>query len=111
MTLKDFVLRALYDGANSASENDLTVIGFVAQPGDAYPTGYSLARLTISCCAADASPMQIHIAGAAKYPVGTWLRAVVSAQPGTANAANDYVPTVDLVSSTPIAQPADPYEH
>ncbi len=111
LTLKDFVMRALYDGANSVSDNDTTVIGFIAPAGDGYPDGYSLARMTISCCAADATPMQIHLTGPARYPPNTWVTAVVSAQPGTADAGNDYVPTVDLTSMHPTAQPADPYEH
>ena len=111
LTLKDFVMRSLYDGDNSVSDNDVTVIGFIAPPGDGYADGYSLARMTISCCAADASPMRIHLPGEAKYPVNTWVAAVVSAQTGTATQDNDYVPTADLTSMTPIAQPSDPYEH
>jgi uncharacterized repeat protein (TIGR03943 family) len=111
LTLKDFIMRALYDGANSVSDNDITVVGFIAGPGDGYSTGYSLARMTISCCAADASPMRVHVEGAAKYPVNTWVTAVISAQTGTADADNDYVPTVDLTSMSSISQPADPYEH
>jgi len=111
MTLKEFVLRALYDGDASASNNNIRVIGFIAAAGDGYSDGYSLARLTISCCAADASPMRVHITGPAKYPVDTWVSAVISAQTGTAEMANDYVPTVDLTSITQVSQPSDPYEH
>ncbi len=111
LTIKDFVMRALYDGGNSVSDNDITVIGFIAPAGDGYSSGYSLARMTISCCAADASPMRLHVAGTAKFPSNTWVTAVVSAQTGSAGADNDYVPTVDLTSMTQIAQPSDPYEH
>jgi uncharacterized repeat protein (TIGR03943 family) len=111
LTLKDFVMRALYDADDSVSDNDVTVVGFIAPAGDGYADGYSLARLTISCCAADASPMRIHLTGTAKYPVNTWVTAVVSARTGTASSDNDYVPTADVTSMSPIAQPADPYEH
>ncbi len=111
LTIKDFVLRALYDEGNSASDNDITVIGFIAPAGDGYADGYSLARMTISCCAADASPMRVHLSGAAKYPSNTWVSAVISAQPGTAGADNDYVPAADVTSMTKISQPSDPYEH
>ena len=111
LTIKDFVMRALYDGDDSVSNNDITVIGFIAPAGDGYSDGYSLARMTISCCAADASPMRLHLTGTAKFPSNTWVTAVVSAQPGTAGADNDYVPTVDLTSMTQISQPSDPYEH
>lgn len=111
LTLKNFVMRALYDGQDSASDNDVTVIVFIAPPGDGYTDGYTLARMTISCCAADATPMQIHLTGTAKYPVNTWVTAVISANKGTASDHNDYVPTADLTSMTPIPQPSDPYEH
>lgn len=111
LTLKNFIMRALYDGQDSASDNDITVIGFIAPPGDGYTGGYTLARMTISCCAADATPMQIHLTGTAKYPVNTWVTAVVSANKGTASDHNDYVPAADLTSMSPISQPSDPYEH
>lgn len=111
LSLKEFIMRALYDGDDSVSNDDITVVGFIAAPGDGYISGYSLARMTISCCAADASPMRVHVDGTAKYPVDTWVSAVISARTGTANADNDYVPTVDLVSMHTISQPVDPYEH
>ncbi|SDP48488.1 TIGR03943 family protein [Nakamurella panacisegetis] len=111
LTLKEFIMRALYDGDNSVSDNNITVVGFIAGAGDGYTSGYSLARMTISCCAADASPMRVHIDAPAKYAVNTWVSAVISAQVGTADSGNDYVPTVDVVSMTPISQPSDPYEH
>ncbi len=111
LTLKEFVLRALYDGENSVTDNDITVVGFIAPAGDGFTGGYSLARMTISCCAADATPMRVHVAGASKYPADTWVTAVVSARQGTADADNDYVPTVDVSSISPISQPTDPYEH
>lgn len=109
--LKEFVLRAIYDGADSVSKNSVTVTGFIAPAGDGYPDGYSIARLTISCCAADANPMRIHVAGTATLPVNTWVNAVIKAVPMTADENNDYVPTVELVSVTPTSQPDDPYEH
>ena len=111
LTLKEFIMRALYDGDNSVSDNNITVVGFIAPAGDGYTSGYSLARMTISCCAADASPMRVHVTGSAKYPVNTWVTAVITAEVGTADSDNDYVPTVDLVSISPIQQPSDPYEH
>ncbi len=111
LTLKEFVKRALYDGANSVSENSITVTGFVAPAGDGFDRGYSLARLEISCCAADANPVQLHVDGSPTFPQDTWVTAVVTAQIGTASQDNDYVPTVDVVSIRSTSQPADPYEH
>ena len=109
--IKQFVLRALYDGSGSVTDHPVTVLGFIAPPGDGFTSGYSIARLTISCCAADASPMRVHVDGTPPDPVDTWVRAVMVARPGTASADNDYVPTADVSAMSPAAQPADPYEH
>ena len=75
------------------------------------PAGYTIARMVISCCAADANPMQVHVAADAPFPPDTWVQAVVTAVPNTATVDNGYVPTVTITSIAPIPQPADPYEH
>lgn len=108
--IKDFVLRALYDADNSLTGHPVTVVGFIAPPGDGYSDGYTIARMVISCCAADANPMQLHVDGAAPYPVDTWVAAVVSPVDNTATIDNGYVPTVTVTSVTPVDQPSDPYE-
>lgn len=109
--VKEFVLRALYDADRSVVTTPVTVTGFIAPASDGYTGGYTVARLVISCCAADASPMQLHVEGTAPAPEGAWVNAVVTAQDGTANQANDYVPTVVVTSMRPTGQPSDPYEH
>lgn len=109
--IKDFVLRALYDADNSLTGHPVTVVGFIAPPGDGYSDGYTIARMVISCCAADANPMQLHVDGPAPYPVDTWVSAVVSPVDNTATLDNGYVPTVTVTSLTQIEQPADPYEN
>jgi uncharacterized membrane protein YcgQ (UPF0703/DUF1980 family) len=55
--------------------------------------------------------MQAHVEGTAPLPVNTWVTAVVTAVPGTGTIENNYVPTVQVTSVTPIDQPSDPYEH
>jgi uncharacterized repeat protein (TIGR03943 family) len=109
--MKDLILRALYDADNSVEGIPVTVTGFIAPPGDGYTDGYTVARIVISCCAADANPMQLHIAGDAPFPANTWVDAVVTVVPNTATIDNGYVPTVTMTSMTPVPQPDDPYEH
>ena len=111
LALKATVQRALYDASGSVSNHPVTVIGFLAPAGTGFGDGYSVARLALSCCAADANPYRLHVEGAAPYPDNTWVQAVVTAVPGSGSAANNYVPTVNVASMTRIAQPADPYEH
>lgn len=109
--LKDLVMRALYDGTNSVSNTPVTVVGFITPTGDSYASGYTIARLAISCCAADANPVRIHVNATAPYPVNAWIAVVVTADAGTATAANNYVPTVRVHSIQQVQQPSDPYEH
>ncbi len=112
--IKDLVMRALYespDVAQSVTDTPVTITGFVAPTPDGYPSGFSIARLVINCCAADASPMQARVDAAAPYAVNTWVTAVVTVVDGTANQDNGYVPTVDVKSIRPTSQPSDPYEH
>jgi uncharacterized membrane protein YcgQ (UPF0703/DUF1980 family) len=89
----------------------VTVVGFLAPAGEGYSGGYTIARMVISCCAADANPMQLHVDGDAPYPSNTWVQAVVTVVPNTAVMDNNYVPTVTVSSVQTIDQPDDPYEH
>ncbi|MGS0684370.1 TIGR03943 family putative permease subunit [Nakamurella sp. GG22] len=109
--LKDLILRALYDADYSVRDVPVTVTGFLAPAGQGYGDGYTIARMVISCCAADANPMQLHVAGEAPYPANTWVQAVVTVDADTATLDNGYVPTVSVGSMTPVEQPSDPYEH
>jgi uncharacterized repeat protein (TIGR03943 family) len=109
--LKDLILRALYDADYSVRDVPVTVTGFLAPAGQGYSDGFTIARMVISCCAADANPMQLHVAGEAPYPANTWVQAVVTVDADSATADNGYVPTVTVSSMTPVEQPSDPYEH
>ena len=109
--LKDFILRALYDADYSVQNTPVTVTGFVAPAGDGFSDGYTIARMVISCCAADANPMQLHVAGDAPLPPNTWVQAVITLVPDTATLDNGYVPTVTITSMQTTPQPDDPYEH
>jgi uncharacterized repeat protein (TIGR03943 family) len=108
LTLQDFVHRSLYDNAYSTANTDIEVEGFVSRSncdGD----GYSIVRLRISCCAADAIVVRTHIDSPPPYPPNTWVRAVLRAVKDTGDQSNNYVPAATVVSLAPIPQPADPY--
>jgi len=109
VTLSEFIQRALYDANGSVSRRTVTVTGFIAPAGKDFTGGYSIAQLIISCCAADARAIQVHVDGHAPYPANTWVTAVVTAYPGSGTSDNDYVPTVSVASITQRAQPGDPY--
>jgi uncharacterized repeat protein (TIGR03943 family) len=112
LTMKEFVLRSLYDADRSLDNGTpVTVTGFIAPAGDGFDSGYTIARMSISCCAADANPLQLHVDGDAPMPSDTWVQAVVVNVPNTGTLDNGYVPTVTVNSIQPIDQPDDPYEH
>ncbi|RIJ70660.1 TIGR03943 family protein [Nakamurella silvestris] len=111
MTMKEFVMRTLYDAQDSTSKGSFVIQGFIVPVSKGYDSGYGIARLVISCCAADANPMQVHIEGDAPLPVNTWVTATVTAVAQTGNRENQYVPTVTVTSMDTISQPKDPYEH
>lgn len=111
LTMKEFVMRTLYDATDSTSKGTFVIEGFVVPVSKGYTSGYGIARLVISCCAADANPMQVHVDGDAPLPVNTWVKATVTAVAQTGTRENQYVPAVTVVSLETIAQPKDPYEH
>lgn len=108
LTMQDFVQRSLYDSAYSTVNADIEVEAFISRSncdGD----GYSLVRLKISCCAADAIAIRAHVDEPTQYPSNTWVKAVVRAVKDSGDQSDNYVPTATVISLTPISQPDDPY--
>lgn len=109
LTMSQFINRALYDSSYSVVDNDVQVIGFIV-PSKCDDGGYSLVRLAISCCAADAFTLRVHIEGAPPLPANTWVNAVVRAVKDTGNEGNNYLPTATVISYQQIPVPDNPYE-
>ena len=109
LDLSDFITRSVWDGTHSLTGRTIALTGFIVQDnGSTY-----VARLVITCCAADATPMKVKLAGnaAAALSDDQWVVADGVLVPGSATAANEYTPTVTVRGLTEIAQPADPYEY
>lgn len=107
--LSDFITRSVWDSTNSLTDRTVRLTGFVVHDNGAL----YLARLVISCCAADATPMKVALAGGAAGGAADnqWLEVTGVLRPGSATQANGYTPTVSVVSVTEIPAPADPYEY
>jgi uncharacterized repeat protein (TIGR03943 family) len=112
MTMLEFVTRALYDRNQSLAGVRVRLVGFVA-PGEG-DEGYRLTRFVISCCAADASALQLVVRGDQRQwhrdqwleVEGQWLRRPVAA-------ADDPEPPLPVLTADvvrPIPQPREPYE-
>jgi len=72
-----------------------------------------LARLVITCCAADATPMKVKRSGATADGLrdDQWAAVTGTLRPGSATQANGYTPTLVVSGVTAIPAPADPYEY
>lgn len=109
LTLAELAQRASAGPAGGVDDREVTLTGFVVQRGAAV----ELARLTIACCAADARPTRVRLAGelGPPAPADTWLRVRGTVLAGTATAATGYVPTVAVTAAEVVAPPGDPYEY
>lgn len=115
--LGEVVDRAVWDDTHSVAGREVVVTGFLARRhGDTV-----LARMRISCCAADARPSMLRLRGTP--PDGRspgelvpdsgdrWLRVRGTVVPGTGNAADRYVPDLTVSQVTPVPAPPDAYEY
>ena len=109
LDLSEFITRSVWDGTHSLTARTVALTGFVVHDG----ASTYVARLVITCCAADATPMKVLLAGGQATPLTNdqWITADGVLVPGSATAANEYTPTVDVHTITQIPQPADPYEY
>ncbi len=107
LPLSEFVDRAVY-APSTLEGRDVTIAGFVADL-DGAPV---LARMTISCCAADAQGIKVRVlgGGTAGHGPDTWLRVRARLQPGSATSANGNIPAVEVRSATVIPVPTNPYD-
>ncbi|HEY2044888.1 MAG TPA: TIGR03943 family protein [Jatrophihabitans sp.] len=84
----------------------VTLVGFVQKQ---QPGGFTLARLVITCCAADASTGAVTVlGGTAVPPIGGWVR-VTGTFAGVGSDANQ-TPKLAATTVTAIAPPTNPYD-
>ena len=107
--LSDLVQRAVWNRTGSLDGRRVTVTGFVvARPGG----GLDLAKIVITCCAADAHPVRVHLAGTVPTAApGDWLAVTGTVVPGSATVRSQFVPTLTVTSSVPVAVPTEQYEY
>jgi uncharacterized repeat protein (TIGR03943 family) len=109
LKIGEVVTRAIWDDSGSLNGKQIRLVGFVVKGTDG--SSY-LARLVISCCAADATPVKVKLDGGQteQYPPDTWLQVRGEVQPGTASEANGYAPTFEVSQASQVPSPPDPYE-
>jgi uncharacterized repeat protein (TIGR03943 family) len=107
----EYASRAVFDRGRSLAGRNLQVDGFLTPGPDGAPM---LARIVVSCCAADGRPIKIGLSGnmPSGVPAGAWVRAVGTYTPrtGTDPINGAVVPYLEVASWQQIATPAQPYE-
>lgn len=109
LTIGDVVTRAVWDNSGTLDGRQIRLVGFVVHMPDG---SVDLARLVITCCAADATPVKVQLQGDGVdgYQPDTWLEARGEIVPHSATEANAYVPLFEVTSLTEVPAPPDPYE-
>jgi uncharacterized repeat protein (TIGR03943 family) len=109
LPMSEFITRTVWDSTNSLAGRTVRLTGFVVHDGGA---DY-VARLVITCCAADATPMKVALTGgeAAELPDNQWVEADGTLRAGSATQANGYTPTLLLAHLRTVPAPADQYEY
>jgi uncharacterized repeat protein (TIGR03943 family) len=106
LNLIDFATRALWDAGRTLTKREVSMTGFVLH---SYQGGFLLSRLVITCCAADARPIDVGVQAAVPAPPpGTWVTVV-----GTYSGVSpDDATLPELADATMrvVPQPANPYD-
>ena len=108
LTLGEYTSRAIYDSGKSLTGRTVRMTGFVTRGDNG--TWY-LARLLITCCAADASTYKIEIKGADAPVNDTWVTVTGTWHPkGKLGSDEAWPPVLDSTSVKKVKEPSNPYE-
>ncbi|GHH59930.1 TIGR03943 family putative permease subunit [Lentzea cavernae] len=107
LSMTEFVTRTAWDESGTLDGRRVKLTGFLLRAdGETY-----VARLAISCCAADARPLKVKVIGdVPALPDEQWVEVTGQVVPKSANEKNSWVPSFTVESFTPVAEPVEPYE-
>ncbi|MEU9894158.1 TIGR03943 family putative permease subunit [Streptomyces phaeochromogenes] len=111
LNLVDYAGRAAYDNGRSLDHRHIKIAGLLALDRDGTPY---LVRMALSCCAADAQPVKIGLAGRIP-PVlrpDSWLEVTGTyTAKQTKDPVNEgIIPFLDVTEVKPVKAPRDPYD-
>lgn len=107
LSMTEFITRTAWDDSGSLDDRRVKLTGFLTR---AEGTTY-VARIAISCCAADARPLKVRLTGdVPALPDEQWVELSGKVVPKSANEKNSWVPTFTVDGATSVAQPVEPYE-
>ena len=107
----DYASRAVFDEGRSLTGRTVRLTGFITPGSDGRPM---LARIILSCCAADGRPIKVGLTGdtPATVPADNWVQVtgVYTAQTGKDPVNDAVVPFLEVRSWQQIAAPKQQYE-
>lgn len=109
MSMTEYQTRALYDESHSLKDRTVRLVGFVAEEKGG---GWSLARMKLSCCAADAYSVKVTPVGGQQLAKDTWIAVTGTWEPSPEpKDENDFVPPrIKVESMEEVEEPDVPYE-
>jgi uncharacterized repeat protein (TIGR03943 family) len=110
LTLFDYGSRALYGDGKTLRDRQVQLTGFIAPGADGQPM---LARIILSCCAADGIPVKIGLSGdVPRLPSDSWVQATGRWVPQTAKdpVNGSDIPYLEVDTWQQVAPPKNPYE-
>lgn len=107
LSMTEFVTRTAWDESGTLDGRRVRLTGFLTRAeGNTF-----VARLAISCCAADARPLKVKLVGdVPSLPDEQWVEVTGQVVAKSANEQNSWVPSFTVESSTSVPEPVEPYE-
>jgi uncharacterized repeat protein (TIGR03943 family) len=107
--VRDYVTRAVWDSGRSLQGRTVRLTGFAVPRGDAGE--WDLARLSLSCCAADALASKVRPVGnVPSQPAEQWVEVTGRWVEGGGLEDPRAIPRIQVESVEPIEEPREPYE-
>jgi uncharacterized repeat protein (TIGR03943 family) len=111
ISVLDYASRAVFDEGRSLGDRRVRITGFVTYGADGEPI---LARMILSCCAADGRPIKVGLAGnaPAEVPADTWIEVTgrYTDRTGTDAVNGERVPFIDVEEWVEVPAPKNQYE-
>ena len=101
----DYATRVLWDAGRTVTGQQVRLTGFVLADR---PDGFVLARLVITCCAADARPIEIIVHSTMHPATDTWLD--VTGTDAGVDPDQPTFPVLRAAAVTTVPAPANPYD-
>ncbi|MDO0913077.1 TIGR03943 family protein [Streptomyces sp. DT2A-34] len=111
LSVVDYAGRAVYDHGRTLHDRRVQLTGFLALDRDGTPY---LVRMALNCCAADAQPVKVALAGRIP-PVlqpDTWLQITGTYTPRRVQdpVNGGPIPFIEVTEAKPVTEPTDPYD-